>query len=133
MSGVHSPVAIRNDKKYYPSNVMNQVIVNAVTGTPYPYRVGTKDALRLYKVIDTTGQFSDSGKRKNAERLVEGQEKDPSHYYFNNVGEYMQSRSFERHPESCDEWSRYQKSLLDSNDKVDMARYSATRKIGKYQ
>ena len=78
MSGVHSPVAIRNDKKYYPSNAMNQVIVNAVTGTPYPYRVGTKDALRLYKVIDTTGQFSESGKKKNAERLVEGQERDLS-------------------------------------------------------
>ena len=47
-------VSIRTANKYHPSNVMNQYIVNAITGVKYPYRVGSKDSLRLYKVIDTT-------------------------------------------------------------------------------
>tara|TARA_Y100001958_G_C21245603_1_gene575399 strand:- start:4215 stop:4649 length:435 start_codon:yes stop_codon:yes gene_type:complete len=128
MSRVRSAVAIANQKKYYPSNVMNQIIVNAVTGVKYPYRVGTKDALRLYKVTDTTGCFSSKGKKKNTDDLKEGQEKDPNHYYFDNPAEYMQARSFDRHPESCDEWSKYQKSLLNSDGIVDISVYQDKRK-----
>ena len=133
MSRVRSSIAIANQKKCYPSNVMNQIIVNAITGVKYPYRVGSKDALRLYKVIDTTGRFSSKGKKKNTDDLKEGQEKDPNHYYFDNPAEYMQARSFDRHPESCDEWTKYQKSLLNSDGNVDLSVFKDKRKKHLHQ
>ena len=116
-------ISIRMAKKYYPSNVMNQYIVNAITGVKYPYRVGSKDSLRLYKVIDTTGAYSQEGKKKYTDDLKLGQNPHPNHYYFDNPAEYMQDRHCHRHAESCDEWKNYQKTLLDSDDKIDLSIY----------
>lgn len=122
-----NPIAIRNEKKYYPSNVMNQIIVNAVTGVKYPYRVGSKDSLRLYKVTDTTGAFTLNGKKKNTQQLEEGQEKEPNHYYFDNPAEYMQSRHFHRDTDSCELWSEYQKGLRNLDDHIDLTVYHSRK------
>ena len=40
----------RGMPKSYPSNIQGQRIVNAMTGTVYDYRVGSKDETRLFKV-----------------------------------------------------------------------------------
>lgn len=117
-------VSIRTTKKYYPSNVMNQIIVNAITGVKYPYRVGSKDSLRLFKVCDTTGDYSLGGKKKYTDDYKEGQEKTPNNFYFDNLSEYMQDRGFHRHAESCDEWGKYQKSLLDVDNNVVLSVYN---------
>ena len=118
------PIAIRSDQKYYPSNTINRIIVNAITGEKYPYRVGSKDSLRLYKVTDTTGAFTSQGKKKNIDMLKAGQEKEPNCYYFDNPGEYMQNRHFHRDSGSCESWREYQKSLIDSNDVIDISKYN---------
>ena len=47
--------AYRNKSKgLYYSNLEEQYIVNAVTGEKYPWKVGTLDEQRLFKVKDTT-------------------------------------------------------------------------------
>jgi hypothetical protein len=120
-SGTRKSVSIRSTKKYYPSNMMNQIIVNAITGVKYPYCVGSKESTRLYKVTDTTGAYSLGGTKKYTNDLKEGQEKTPNNYYFDNPSEYMQDRGFHRHAESCDEWSKYQKSLIGHDGGVNIA------------
>jgi len=51
---------VENENRYmsqkrYASNVGGAYIVNAVSGYPYPYRVGSIDEHRLWKVVDSTG------------------------------------------------------------------------------
>ncbi len=48
-------------RNYYPSNVPQSLIVNAVTGVPYPYQVGSKEQSLLYKIVDATGTCDASG------------------------------------------------------------------------
>lgn len=45
-------------RQYYPSNKDGYYIVNAVTGHRYPWKVGSYNSYRLYKVTDSTG-FND--------------------------------------------------------------------------
>jgi len=45
-------------KSAYPSNVMGEFIVNAVTGAKYPWQVGSFDDQRFFKVVDTANNVS---------------------------------------------------------------------------
>lgn len=127
-----SSISVRTANKYYPSNVMNQLIVNAITGVKYPYRVGSKESLRLYKVTDTTGAYNSHGKKKYTDDLKLGQHPNPNHYYFDNPAEYMQDRNCHRHAESCDEWKNYQKTLLDSDGNIKLSIYQDKKKQHKH-
>jgi hypothetical protein len=48
-------------RRYFPSNVPQAFIRNAVTGVKYPYRVGSKEQSLLYKMIDATGVCNSEG------------------------------------------------------------------------
>ena len=43
----------KSRERYYPSDVVGNPVVNAVTGAKYPWRVGKKEEDRFFKVIDT--------------------------------------------------------------------------------
>ena len=46
-------IAIRNNKiKVYPSNVQGSAIKDAITGEIYPWKVGSYDEQRFFKVKD---------------------------------------------------------------------------------
>lgn len=47
--------------RFFPSNVPQSFIKNAVTGVPYPYVVGSKEQNLLYKIVDTTGTCDTKG------------------------------------------------------------------------
>jgi hypothetical protein len=48
--------------KYFPSNKSNSFVRNAITGVPYPFRVGSLECHQcLYKIIDTTGTCDSDG------------------------------------------------------------------------
>ena len=72
-------------RSYYPSNVPDQYIVNAVTGDPYPYRVGSYDSLRLFHVTDATGYCDSQG-------ISGGYNPEPNHLYYSDPREYMRHR-----------------------------------------
>jgi hypothetical protein len=48
-------------RRYYPSNKPQAYIRNAVTGTLYPYVVGSADQRQLYKMVDATGTCDQEG------------------------------------------------------------------------
>lgn len=47
--------------RYFPSNVPQSLIKNAVTGVPYPYVVGSKEQKFLYKMVDASGTCDADG------------------------------------------------------------------------
>ena len=53
---------------YYPSNVEGQQIVDAVTGAVYPWRVGTYEEKRFFKVVDASDIMESNGKRSYNKR-----------------------------------------------------------------
>lgn len=47
--------------RYFPSNKPQTFIKNAVTGVPYPYKVGSAEQSLLYKIVDATGTCDTDG------------------------------------------------------------------------
>ena len=72
-------------RSYYPSNVQEQYVVNAVSGVPYPFRVGSLESLRLFHVTDATGMCDNRGIRGALNR-------EPNHLYYTDPQEYMRHR-----------------------------------------
>lgn len=69
-------------RSYYPSNIPEQYVVNAVSGTPYPFRVGSFESLRLFHITDATGMSDSKGIRGTLNR-------EPNHLYYTDPQEYM--------------------------------------------
>jgi hypothetical protein len=56
------PVEKRSKRpRYFPSNTPQSFIINAVSGVPYPYLVGSKEQSLLYKIVDATGTCDKDG------------------------------------------------------------------------
>lgn len=72
-------------RSYYPSNVPEQYVVNAVSGTPYPFRVGSFESLRLFHITDATGMSDSKGISGTLNR-------EPNHLYYTDPQEYMRHR-----------------------------------------
>ena len=72
-------------RSYHPSNFQEQYVVNAVTGAPYPFRVGSLESLRLFHVTDATGTCDSRGLRGTLNR-------EPNHLYYTDPQEYMRHR-----------------------------------------
>jgi len=72
-------------RSYYPSNVPEQYVVNAVSGAPYPFRVGSIESLRVFHVTDATGMCDNRGVRGTLNR-------EPNHLYYTDPQEYMRHR-----------------------------------------
>lgn len=72
-------------RTYYPSNIPEQYVVNAVSGAPYPFRVGSFESLRLFHVTDATGACDSRGVRGTLNR-------EPNHLYYTDPEEYMRHR-----------------------------------------
>ena len=49
-------------KKVYYSDILDSPIINAITGEKYPYKVGSKDETRFFKVKSTTAYKNRSAK-----------------------------------------------------------------------
>lgn len=74
--------------RYFPSNTENTFIVNAETGEVYPWRVGSYDSSRLFKMVDSTGLCDRNGYEINI-----GDEtfpnRNPNHIYYDSPEQYM--------------------------------------------
>ncbi len=46
---------------FYPSNKPQSLVVNAQTGVPYSFRVGSKEQLHLFKTVDARGLCDEEG------------------------------------------------------------------------
>jgi hypothetical protein len=89
--------------KYYPSNIPDQFIKNAVTGVEYTWRVGSLDASRLFKSVDTFGNFDKNGYK------IKVSSKDypnpsPNHCYYDSPQQFMTHRKMTVQPEMIERW-----------------------------
>ena len=81
---------------YYPSNTPDAFIKNAITGTAYPWKVGSKDSKRLFKVVDALGLHDKQGiklpgrKRRSDVGQVNP---NPNHLYYDSPEEFMRHRN----------------------------------------
>ena len=46
---------------YYPSNIVNSRIVNAVSGLAYDDKVGSKEEKNYFRVIESSGTYNQEG------------------------------------------------------------------------
>ena len=76
---------------YYPSNAADSTIFNAMTGEPYPFKVGSAQALRLFRVTDSTGRYNEDGYELRAGTKVADDTlgKTPNNLYYNSPQEYQ--------------------------------------------
>ena len=49
------------NRRYYPSNIPQTFVRNAVTGVTYPFRVGSNEQRQLYKMVDALGTCDPEG------------------------------------------------------------------------
>ena len=101
-----------NEKKpsYYPSNVPDQLIKNAVTGVEYTWRVGTSDSSRLFKVVDTYGNYDRNGYKikPNSKGYPNPS---PNHCYYDSPQQFMTHRKMTVQPELIEKWKLIQESF----------------------
>jgi len=73
-------------RSYYPSNTPEAPVVNAISGHPYPFKVGSLESLRLFHVTDATGQCDERG--LVCPRSGRGNP-EPNHLYFESPEQYQ--------------------------------------------
>ena len=83
---------------YYPSNIPEQYIVNASSGNLYNFKVGSKESLQLFHVVDTTGFYGSNGLPTN---IVN---RESNNLYYNDPYEYMRHRGIKLSKEVIDKW-----------------------------
>ena len=74
-------------QRYFPSNKQNSFIVNAETGEVYPFRVGSHDSQRLFKMVDTTGVCDSNGFVLNPQEDTYPN-RNPNHIYYDSPEQY---------------------------------------------
>ncbi len=106
------------DKKkpyYYPSNVPDQFIKNAVTGIKYPWRVGSFDSSQLFKVVDTIGKYDSSGYKikPNSKNYPNPS---PNHCYYDSPQQFMVHRKMIVQPELIERWQLTQERFREMDN-----------------
>jgi hypothetical protein len=106
-------------REYYPSNIQGALIVNANSGQHYPWRVGTLDSMRLYKVVDSRGTCDKDG------RPATIPSRDPNFLYYDSPEEYMRHRDGDLTVEATRKWHALQTRLFPKGGELDMRAYEA--------
>ena len=88
-------------RRYFPSNVQDSYVRNAQYGTVYPYKVGTFESLRLYRVADCTGSVDKHGYRI---RRREEPNRDTNFLYYDSPEQYARHRKVTINQERITAW-----------------------------
>lgn len=107
---------VKRVRKYYPSNMTGRKIKNAVTGSEYPWVVGSKHSKLLFCVHDSSGSCDkagyivtrtnykdpDSNKESDVKKLVNS--RNPNKCYYESPNEYMLHRKVKLSPDFINTW-----------------------------
>tara|TARA_Y100000591_G_scaffold323952_1_gene342593 strand:- start:609 stop:1028 length:420 start_codon:yes stop_codon:yes gene_type:complete len=107
---------VRRVRHYYPSNMMGRRIINAVTGSEYPWAVGSKQSKLLFCVHDSSGMCDKNGylvtrtncKEPNSvnpadeKKLVSS--RNPNKCYYESPNEYMLHRNVKLSRAFIEDW-----------------------------
>ncbi len=88
-------------RRYFPSNVPESYVRNAQYGTVYPYKVGSFESLRLYRVADCTGSVDKQGFKI---RRYSEPNRDTNFMYYDTPEQYMRHRRVKLDPSRITEW-----------------------------
>ena len=116
---------------YYPSNKLGCRVVNAVTGDTYPWKSGTIDSLRLFRVVDSTGKCDNQGYYDRKGNHSESFNKDPNILYYDGPNEYMSHRKTKVSPMLISEWNETRRLLFDNGTDLNLAVYHKLKALGK--
>jgi len=95
---------------YYPSNIPDRFILNAVTGAKYPWKVGSLASARLFKVVDTLGTYDSDGFRIKP-KSKNYPNPNPNHLYYDSPQQFMTHRKAQVQPELLARWQTTQTRL----------------------
>ena len=95
---------------YYPSNTPDTFIRNAVTGIEYPWKVGSFDSQRLFKIVDSIGNVNRFGS-KIKPSSSEYPNPNPNHCYYDNTQQYMSHRRNTLDSRLIEQWTEKQRSF----------------------
>ena len=107
---------VKRARKYYTSNMMGRKIKNAVTGSEYPWVVGSKKSQLLFCVHDSSGSCDkngyivtrtnykepDSTKASDVKKLVNS--RNPNKCYYESPNEYMLHNNVKFSREFINNW-----------------------------
>jgi len=96
---------------YHPSNVQGKLIKNAITGVEYTWKVGSNDARRLFRVVDTTGICDSNGLRMKMS-ATEYPNPNPNHCYYDSPQQYMSHRKMTVSNELVERWQKAQQEFI---------------------
>ena len=102
---------VKKRASYHPSNIQGAFIVNAITGIVYPWRVGTTDARRLFRTVDTSGTHDKLG-RKLRPNSPNYPNPNPNHYYYDSPQQFMQHRKMKLNSEIVEGWQATQQEFV---------------------
>jgi len=105
----HADVNGQNKKKclFHPSNTPGQFIKNAVTGVEYPWRTGSIDAQRLFKIVDTLGKCDSTG-YKLKPNSSNYPNPSPNQCYYESPQQFMTHRRMTVQPLLIQQWEARQ-------------------------
>lgn len=105
---------------YFPSNVEGARIKDAVNGGEYPWKVGSYDEKRFFKVIDSTDTMDMNGRKSIHKRHS-------NILFFSSPEAYMKHRRVYLDENIINEWYNLQNILFPDN-KFDINAYKILKK-----
>ena len=97
-SSTESDISYTND--YYPTQSYG-TIVNAYTGATYPYKQGSYNELRLYKIVDTRGCYDEHGSKLTRFDPVN---RTPNFLYYDSPEQCMRHLHIKMAPDRIKKW-----------------------------
>ena len=106
------------DKKielHYTSITSSEPVVNAVTGSPYPFNMGTRDMFRCYMVTTTLHPPRVRQRiikpTKNRKPIKDEAEKETIRLFYDSPEQYEQQMGSELSKESKNRWHKVQREI----------------------
>ena len=98
---------VKKRPAYFPTNGQGKLIQNAITGVEYAWRVGSNDARRLFRVVDTTGVYDNQGRRLKP-NATDFPNPNPNHCYYDSPQQFMSHRRMTVQPQLIEHWQTVQ-------------------------
>ena len=123
-----STTITKQKRQYFPSSAMGY-IVDAISGFKYPYKVGSKESLLFYKVVDATGMCDKDG-RKLVLNLKSEPNREPNTCFYLSPEAYMVHRNVVIEPSKVERWHNMHTALFPNNNDINQDAYIQF-KLGK--
>jgi hypothetical protein len=109
----------KNIELHYTSITSSQPVVNAVTGSPYPFNMGTRDMFRCY-MVTTTLHHPRTRQRiikptKNRKPIKDVNEKETIRLFYDSPDQYEQHMDTTLSDEIVKRWNNIQQEIADGS------------------